>query len=129
VSPVACRIVHADVDQEQGRLLVQWGDGHESRFVLRELRAACPCAACRSARSEAQSQTSPFRVLAQTPASAYTLSSVEPVGRYGMRILWGDGHGTGIYTFAYLRQLCPCEECVALRPEEPPFAHGIRIPR
>ena len=24
---------------------------------------------------------------------------------------WGDGHETGIYSFEYLRKICPCKEC------------------
>jgi len=28
---------------------------------------------------------------------------------------WSDGHSTGIYTFDFLRDLCPCPECAAQR--------------
>jgi ATP-binding protein involved in chromosome partitioning len=27
------------------------------------------------------------------------------VGAYGLKVVWSDGHGTGIYTFAHLRSL------------------------
>jgi len=30
------------------------------------------------------------------------------VGRYAVQIAWTDGHDSGIYTFEYLRELCPC---------------------
>jgi len=40
---------------------------------------------------------------------------IEPVGNYGLSFLWSDGHGSGIYRFEYLRQLCPCPVC---KPEE-----------
>jgi ATP-binding protein involved in chromosome partitioning len=33
------------------------------------------------------------------------------VGAYAVRIDWSDGHSTGIYTYEYLRSLCPCERC------------------
>jgi DUF971 family protein len=47
-----------------------------------------------------------------------------------MRIHWGDGHQAGIYTFEYLRQLCPCETCRAQRPtDDTPYVHGIYIPK
>jgi DUF971 family protein len=36
---------------------------------------------------------------------------VEPAGNYALRIHWNDGHNTGIYTFDYFRQVCPCQEC------------------
>ncbi|MBK9691928.1 MAG: DUF971 domain-containing protein [Gemmatimonadetes bacterium] len=35
------------------------------------------------------------------------------VGAYGLRVEWSDGHGTGIYTFRWLRDRCPCEACTA----------------
>ena len=33
--------------------------------------------------------------------------SVEPVGNYAIRILWSDGHGSGIYSFEHLRKISP----------------------
>ena len=35
----------------------------------------------------------------------------ELVGHYALQIFWSDGHSTGIYTFEYLRGLCPCPYC------------------
>jgi len=37
---------------------------------------------------------------------------IQPVGRYGFKIIWSDGHDLGIYSFQYLRVLCECEECL-----------------
>lgn len=121
----------ADLRDAEGALDIIWGDGHESHYILRELRQECPCAACREAREETRRNTDPFRVLASNirPAS-YEVAHVEPVGRYGMKITWGDGHSTGIYTFEYLRQLCPCESCRAAHPpDDKPYVHGIYIPQ
>ena len=42
----------------------------------------------------------------------------EPVGHYAVRFDFSDGHGTGIYSFEYLRRVCPCEECRAKRTGE-----------
>jgi DUF971 family protein len=44
--------------------------------------------------------------------------SAELVGRYALQIHWSDGHSSGIYTFTYLRTLCPCTECTARRETE-----------
>ncbi len=33
------------------------------------------------------------------------MESVEPVGNYAIRIIWNDGHSTGIYSFAHLRKI------------------------
>ena len=51
-----------------------------------------------------QRSNDPFRVLPShllEPNSE--LAAVEPVGRYGMRLRWGDGHDTGIYTYSISR--------------------------
>jgi DUF971 family protein len=37
--------------------------------------------------------------------------NVEPVGGYAVRIDWSDGHGSGIYSFDYLRSICACSAC------------------
>lgn len=34
-----------------------------------------------------------------------TITGVEPVGNYAVRILFSDGHDTGLFTWRYLRQL------------------------
>jgi DUF971 family protein len=36
---------------------------------------------------------------------------MQPIGRYGMKIVWSDKHDLGIYTYDYLRELCECYEC------------------
>ena len=33
------------------------------------------------------------------------VKAVEPVGRYAVRIVFDDGHDTGLYTWGYLREL------------------------
>jgi DUF971 family protein len=40
--------------------------------------------------------------------------NLEAVGTYAITIAWEDGHHYGIYTWEYLRKLCPCSVC---RPE------------
>jgi len=39
------------------------------------------------------------------------VTKIIPVGNYALQPEWSDGHHTGIYTWAYLRGLCPCAEC------------------
>jgi DUF971 family protein len=34
-----------------------------------------------------------------------SITSLEPVGNYAVRISFSDGHNTGLYSWAYLRQL------------------------
>ncbi len=125
--PAATEIKAADLNEERQSLEVAWGDGHASSYPLKYLRSECPCATCRAERQAAQDN--PLHVLKGGLPSA-ELRNVEPVGRYGIRLVWADGHATGIYTFEYLRRLCPCDTCKAARTEPHiPYVHGIYIPK
>ncbi len=41
----------------------------------------------------------------QTGKKDVGIASIEPIGNYGVRLLFDDGHGTGIYAWRYLRDL------------------------
>ncbi len=87
-------------------LLVDWdGAGHRAVLPGRMLRLACPCAECVEEMSGR-----PLLDPARVPADVTALA-VEPVGAYGIRIRWSDGHGTGIYTWELLLARCPCARC------------------
>jgi DUF971 family protein len=102
-----------DASIAAGALQIDWGDGHHSALPLALLRAKCPCATCREVRDR---PPDPFRVLSASEAAAVPdLQDLEPVGRYAVRPVWRDGHDTGLFTYEYLRELCPCPECVADR--------------
>jgi DUF971 family protein len=36
---------------------------------------------------------------------------IELVGQYAVHFEFSDNHGTGIYSFEYLRELCRCPQC------------------
>ncbi len=94
-------------------LKVQWDDGHDSIYPWELLRRSCPCAVCSAeARGDASTSDS-HREGAAGPGASKRARPVEvkPVGRYAMTIRWDDGHSTGIFSYDYLRSLCPCEAC------------------
>ena len=100
---------NADLDGERKALVLDWSDGARHVYPLTFLRARCPCASCRSLRDQPSSD--PFRVLPTELLNPNSeLIGVEPVGLYGMRFLWGDGHDTGIYTYEYLLELAETPE-------------------
>ena len=81
---------------------VQWNDGHQSEYSYQLLRQKCPCARCQSE----QLDKNPLRLLPTDPSSQnFTLVDIQRVGRYAIRLIWADGHKTGIYTFEFLRSL------------------------
>jgi ATP-binding protein involved in chromosome partitioning len=80
-------------------LLVEWAEGApEAFYPARDLRLACPCAACVEEMSGR-----PLLDPATVPVDVRPVS-IALVGAYGLRIVWSDGHGTGIYTFDRLHR-------------------------
>lgn len=92
---------------ETQTLRVEWADGHDCEMPYKYLRGSCPCAACNHSRSEAATG---LRVVSEeAPASTLQIDEISLVGTYAVNILWSDGHDTGIYTFRFLREVCPHE--------------------
>ena len=89
-----------DVDRDRG-LTVVFGDGHECFFANEALRSQCPCAECRGLRDNGD-------VAWPRPGGPIVVrvEAAELVGLWGITFAWSDGHGTGIYPFASLREWC-----------------------
>ena len=83
-------------------LAVSWKDSRHSKLSYRLLREKCPCARCEATRTG----KNPLHIL---PSAVFyenlTLVDIQRVGRYAVRLIWNDGHRTGIYTFQFLREL------------------------
>jgi DUF971 family protein len=93
--------VEARHEKGARRLVITWSDGHVSPYPLDYLRSWCPCASC-------QGHDPVARYLNLT---SQELTRVEGVGNYALGATWADGHDTGIYSFRWLRRICPCAEC------------------
>jgi DUF971 family protein len=89
------------------KLTVQWQDGRTCVYPLTLLRSMCPCAQCRTQREGEKTKKSLLTVLPGNYAGPLTVVNAELVGNYAMKITWSDGHDTGIYSFDYLREICP----------------------
>jgi DUF971 family protein len=108
-SPTVASRIHAD---RSGRTLeIDWQDGHRSVYDFTVLRWLCPCAHCRGeAGMPGWLDTAPTLTDEQT-----RMVDIALVGNYAVGPSWGDGHHTGYYTFALLRDRCPCAICAAER--------------
>jgi len=100
---------------------IGWADGHSSHYDFAYLREHCPCAMCDDERRKKQNFT------AHAPSTPNAATAVLPmfkprpgaraakaVGNYALQIDFSDGHTTGIYSYDYLRSICPCAECAKL---------------
>ena len=86
------------------RLRIEWSDGENREYTIRELRDACPCATCREKRN---APPKPFQltVLSEGETKPLALDAMKPVGNYAYAMHFSDGHDTGIYTLDFLREL------------------------
>lgn len=94
-----------DLKKDRG-LTVEWGDGTTSYYSIAYLRRMSPSAEARALRDEMA--RNPLTVLpAGGRAGPLVAESAELVGHYAIRIRFSDGHDTGIYSWAYLREIDP----------------------
>ena len=91
-------------------LSISWEDGHESLYLYKDLRSACPCAKCTG-----HGEKPRFKKIIPLSVGGEQVKpeSIEHVGNYAVKFFWNDKHDTGIYTFDYLREICPCESCAS----------------
>jgi len=96
---------------------IEWGDGHVSHYGFVYLRNACPCAMCNEERDKSHRKRGeapqPARVALPMFKPAAKPVSAEGMGKYAIRFKWNDDHDLGIYSWKFLREICPCEECRA----------------
>ena len=92
------------------QLIVDWSDGESCRYPIGPLRMACPCVECRGGHENMGRRNAPKDLRLLIPMRQYHVERLELVGNYALQFFWDDGHHTGIYTWDYLRQLCPVEE-------------------
>lgn len=87
--------------QADGVLELVWQESAEAvRLPYRHLRAECPCAACKDEWTGA-------RIL--DPATIdpnIKIGDMELVGSYALKIVWSDGHGSGLFTWENLLKIC-----------------------
>lgn len=83
-------------------LALSFAGGFEAYLPLPMLRRACPCAVCQG---EPDALGRVVRPKVEHGPKAFELVKFEPVGGYALQLFWGDGHSSGIYTFAYLQKL------------------------
>lgn len=81
---------------------ISWNDGSESYLPIRRFRMACPCASCGGEPDVLGHITRPN---VSYTVQSFELRSWQLVGGYAVQPVWGDGHGTGIYSYPYLRRL------------------------
>ena len=78
-------------------LEVAFADGARFELPFEYLRVFSPSAEVRG--------HGPGQEALQLGKHEVVLRSIDPVGRYAVRLVFDDGHDTGLYTWEYLREL------------------------
>lgn len=78
-------------------LEVTFADGSVYRLPCEFLRVHSPSAEVRG--------HGPGQEVLQVGKQTVNITAIEPVGAYGVRLVFTDGHDTGLYSWDYLHQL------------------------
>ena len=81
----------------ENRLDIAFADGSTAQLAAEYLRVESPSA-------EVQGHAAAEKRLVAGKKNV-GITAIEPIGNYAIRPTFSDGHDTGIFTWAYLRQL------------------------
>lgn len=100
---------HMDLKKDKA-LTIQWSDGRVSIYPIAYLRKLSPSAEAKELRKEMA--RNPLTVMPASGSQAggagpLSAEGIEMVGNYAVRLRFSDGHDTGLYTWAYLREIDP----------------------
>lgn len=78
-------------------LLVRFDDGSDYELAAELLRVLSPSAEVQG-HSPEQRQTVPNK-------ASVSITAIDPIGNYAVRLTFSDGHNTGLFSWTYLRHL------------------------
>jgi DUF971 family protein len=89
-------------------LAIKWDDASEAFISLENLRRSCPCAGCKG-------EVDVMGQLHKGPdiplhAKSFQLVRMGRVGGYAIQPFWADGHGSGIFSFDYLKRVADAQK-------------------
>lgn len=84
------------LNRERTQLSVTWENGETSYYPAARLREQA-----RDARSVRRSLDG----LAPAASAGLTITGLEPIGNYALRLAFSDGHDRGIFPWAYLADI------------------------
>ncbi len=92
---------HITYRKRSKTLVLEFG-GERVELAAEFLRVHSPSAEVRGHSSEQKRL--------QTGKKQVAVTAIEPVGNYGIRLTFDDGHDTGIYAWGYLKELADHRE-------------------
>lgn len=86
---------------DKKRVTLTWADGTKMQVTNRDLRLSCRCAFCVNELTGART------LREEDIREDIAPQEITPLGNYAIGINWNDGHSSGIYPYAHIKQLCP----------------------
>ena len=86
--------VSIKLHQKTSLLEIEYDDGQQFEFSTEFLRVYSPSADVRG--------HGPGQGVLQTGKEKVTITTIEPIGNYAIKLHFDDGHDTGIYSWSYL---------------------------
>lgn len=90
------------VPPERDAIRISWDDGRVEGLAAEFLRVLTPSA----------ERTGHGARVVIGGKKGVRISRIEPVGRYAVRIVFDDGHGSGLFTFTALRAMAERREAL-----------------
>lgn len=95
-------ITDIELNQEQRLLKLSFDDGSKAELSCEYLRVYSPSAEVRG--------HGPGQEVLQTGKEQVNITAIEPVGNYAVRLVFSDGHDTGLYAWNFLIELAQNKE-------------------
>lgn len=86
-----------NLHQKSGILEINFSDGQNFELSCEFLRVYSPSAEVKG--------HGPGQSVLQTGKENVSIKEIEPVGHYAVKLIFDDGHDTGLYSWAYLYEL------------------------
>lgn len=86
-------------------LAIKYDDGEENFLDIEYLRKNCPCARCLGEKDLLGKDIIKANKNQSFNESQLNIKSIEKVGNYGIKPVWGDNHTSGIYSIDLLKFL------------------------
>lgn len=86
----------------KNHLEIQTSNGETISLDAVQLRMLCPCSLCNT---QKKTETTKSLRIIDSVIDSCEIVALQPVGNYALKIVFSDGHSSGIYSFDYLNQL------------------------
>ena len=97
LSPTSPRPTEIKLHQKSRELEIAFDDGKQFRFSCELLRVFSPSAEVRG--------HGPGQEVLQVGKKNVDITAIEPVGTYAVKLVFSDGHNTGLYSWDYFYDL------------------------